>query len=304
MPHFGTLHDFAFNKDIDDIRGTELYGVSDDKLGKIEDLIFDHTSGEIKYAVVDTGGWFSHKRFLVPADRIHAYDKDKDAFQVDLVKDHIERKFPRFDDAMLKSDNDWDTYERNYKRLWSVDPVQHRDDRVDLDVTPATVEPSAANLSGPGIPMGSLGEEVAEPNPTFDHNEEDLDSASLTPHRLAGKFPETIQSSDKTHMTPAHLPSRSLEQTRVGNERVPDRAWQENPARSEQDRVAADTDLKDEFPIDIDPPANPEQQETRSSADTGQWHPRMRRFEEVLKKNRVDVTASCASCKPAKDHAA
>jgi hypothetical protein len=41
--------------------------LNDEKLGNIEDVIFDHTSGNIHYAVVDTGGWLSSKKFLVPA---------------------------------------------------------------------------------------------------------------------------------------------------------------------------------------------------------------------------------------------
>ena len=31
------------------------YGANDDKLGKIEDVIFDHATGTVQYAVVDTG---------------------------------------------------------------------------------------------------------------------------------------------------------------------------------------------------------------------------------------------------------
>ena len=313
MPHYGTLHDFSFGKDIDDIRGSALYGVDNDKLGKIDDIIFDHATGEIKYAVVDSGGWFTHKRFLVPADRIHAYDKDKDAFQIDLLKEHIERKFPRYDDNALKSDKDWTDYESNYKRNWEADPVQHRDDRVDLDVTPATVNTASA---GPGVPMGSLGEEVGEPNPNFDRDQEAL-SRAATPTRLAGKFPETIQSGEKLTMGPANVPGRSYDQARVGSERNPDRAWQdnatgsgghENTVGSNLNATSAPT-LNNEYPVETNPPANPTQQQSKSltdrpHAEVGQWHPRMKKFEDVLKKNRVDVTASCSSCKPARDKVA
>jgi uncharacterized protein YrrD len=42
-----------------DIRGSKLYGLNDEKLGKIDDVIFDHGTGEIRYVVVDTGGWLS-----------------------------------------------------------------------------------------------------------------------------------------------------------------------------------------------------------------------------------------------------
>ena len=38
---YGTLRDYRFNKDIDDIRGSAVYGPDDEKLGKIDDVIFD-----------------------------------------------------------------------------------------------------------------------------------------------------------------------------------------------------------------------------------------------------------------------
>ncbi len=309
MPHYGTLHDFSFGKDIDDIRGSTLYGVDNDKLGKIDDIIFDHSTGEIKYAVVDSGGWFTHKKFLIPADRIHAYDKDNDAFQIDLLKQDIERKFPRYDENTLKSDQDWADYESEYKRRWEADPVQHREDRVDLDVTPATtVGAESAPSAAPGVPLGSLGEEVGEPNPNFDRDQEALRRTS-TPTHLAGKFSETIESGNKLTMGPAH-PGRAKP--------VRDRAWQDDPTGSgtRENIVGSSPEatsapvLNNEYPVDVNPPANPTQQQSRSQstdhphADVGQWHPRMKRFEDVLRRNRVDVTASCASCKPAKDQAA
>jgi hypothetical protein len=50
------LRDYRFADNVDDIRGATLYGQDNDKLGKIDDVIFDHASGTIQYAVVDTGG--------------------------------------------------------------------------------------------------------------------------------------------------------------------------------------------------------------------------------------------------------
>jgi uncharacterized protein YrrD len=70
--------------DVDDIRGSKLYGLNDEKLGKIDDVIFDHRTGEIRYVVVDTGGWLSSKKFIVPADRIRTSRKHQDDFMVDL----------------------------------------------------------------------------------------------------------------------------------------------------------------------------------------------------------------------------
>src|SRR5438270_32864 len=100
MVHYGTLRDYRFSDtDADDIRGSKLYGLNDEKLGKIDDVIFDHTSGGIRYIVVDTGGWLSSKKFIVPADRLRASAEHEDDFQADLNKQQIER-FSSFEDKL------------------------------------------------------------------------------------------------------------------------------------------------------------------------------------------------------------
>jgi sporulation protein YlmC with PRC-barrel domain len=343
MPHYGTLHDFKFQNDVDDIRGTELYGADNHKLGKIDDVIFDHASGDLKYAVVDTGGWFSHKKFLVPADRIHDFAQDKDAFQVDVGKEQIENKFPRFDEDALRSDEDWKQYDDTCKQLWDEGVVQHRDDRVDLDVTPATVTAGTSSTGVPAqhditIPMGSLGEEItpdvasAAQKSTSRELEEDIANRDLTPRRIAGKFPEPMQGSQKTHLHLDVAQDRDLDQARVGSSRVPDRVWEDNATGSggRQREAGMDENIQAQSPVsereslrsnlaqdvsgtqaddaldednelvEVTAPQNAH----ATRADVGQWHPRMRQFENVLRKNRVDVTASCASCAPARDKAA
>lgn len=54
MAHYGTLKDFRVADAAEDIRGSHLYGLEDEKLGKIDDVIFDHSTGNIRYVVVDT----------------------------------------------------------------------------------------------------------------------------------------------------------------------------------------------------------------------------------------------------------
>jgi uncharacterized protein YrrD len=63
MAHFGTLKDALVAEAGEDVRGSRLYGLNDEKLGKIDDVIFDHSSGEFHYVVVDTGGWLDRKKF-------------------------------------------------------------------------------------------------------------------------------------------------------------------------------------------------------------------------------------------------
>ena len=69
MPHYGILREYRF-EDVDDVRGADVYGVNDEKLGTIDDVIFDHSSGDIRYIVLKTGGVLSRRNVIVPASRI------------------------------------------------------------------------------------------------------------------------------------------------------------------------------------------------------------------------------------------
>jgi sporulation protein YlmC with PRC-barrel domain len=113
---YSTLRDYKFNKDIDDIRGSAVYGFGDEKLGKIDDVVFDSNTGQIQYLIVDTGGWLNSRRFLVPPEQIQPKD-DKD-FKVSLTKTEIER-FPALDEKVLESEKDFKTYEGTYRSSWS-----------------------------------------------------------------------------------------------------------------------------------------------------------------------------------------
>ncbi|PYX87113.1 MAG: hypothetical protein DMG68_12870 [Acidobacteria bacterium] len=137
MVHYGTLRDYRFSDtDADDIRGSKLYGLNDEKLGKIDDVIFDHTSGGIRYIVVDTGGWLSSKKFIVPADRLRASAEHEDDFQVDLNKQQIE-SFPPYNEEDVKDEKRWGDYENKYRSKWETGPVMHRAE-TDRNITPTT----------------------------------------------------------------------------------------------------------------------------------------------------------------------
>jgi uncharacterized protein YrrD len=61
MAHYGTLKQAPVAEG-EDIRGSHLYGWNEERLGKIDDVIFDHSTGDIHYVVVDTGGWLHSKK--------------------------------------------------------------------------------------------------------------------------------------------------------------------------------------------------------------------------------------------------
>lgn len=151
MPHFRTLEDMKFSNPEHDIRGATLYGVDDGKLGKIVDVVFDHTTGKVHYAVVDAGGWLKHRNVLVPAERVHTYEPDPKAFQVDMVKKHLER-LPHFDKSMLESEDDWRDYERHYREWVTTGDVIHRQGTSNIVTPPPEempAEPSVNQGTGP-----------------------------------------------------------------------------------------------------------------------------------------------------------
>ncbi len=116
---YSTLRDYRFNRDIDDIRGSSIYGPGDDKLGKIDDVIFDSDNGQIRYLVVDTGGWLSSRRFLVPPEEIQPSATHDNDFTVNMTKAQIER-FPALDEKVLEDKQKFEDYDKSYRSSWTT----------------------------------------------------------------------------------------------------------------------------------------------------------------------------------------
>ncbi|MEQ1730181.1 MAG: PRC-barrel domain-containing protein, partial [Vicinamibacterales bacterium] len=64
-------------------------------LGSVEGFVIDNASMRPYYVVVDSGGWFKSRNFLVPIGHSRI-DDDQDALIVNIPKERIER-FPGFD---------------------------------------------------------------------------------------------------------------------------------------------------------------------------------------------------------------
>jgi hypothetical protein len=140
MAPYSRLGDYRFPNAEDaahDLRGSKLYGADDaGKLGEVEDVIFDRATGAIVYAVIDTGGWLTSKKFIVPPARLQASAKHDKDFRVNLSKEQIEA-FPPYDDAYVTSEDGWADYEKRYRSHWETGPVMHREG-TDRNVTPTT----------------------------------------------------------------------------------------------------------------------------------------------------------------------
>lgn len=126
MPHYGILRDHKL-EDVDDLRGADVYGVNDEKLGTIDDVIFDHSSGDIRYIVLKTGGLLSRKRVMVPANRVEPYGNHDDKFYAELDKERLEM-LPEFNDETMKAQADWSTYEKDYEKRWNDGAVMYNKD--------------------------------------------------------------------------------------------------------------------------------------------------------------------------------
>jgi PRC-barrel domain len=168
MSHLGTLRDYRFTdleEAKDDVRGSKVYGPGDEKLGKIDDVIFDHSTGQIQYVVIDTGGWLSSKKFVVPPQALRPSVQHEDDFSVDLTQEQIE-SFPPYNEADIESDEKWADYDGRYRSQWEAKPVMHRV-ATDRNLTPTTMQQ---------IDAGSG---------TLDLADDDLDEAELdvTPMR-------------------------------------------------------------------------------------------------------------------------
>lgn len=153
MALYSNLHDYRFNDtDVDDIRGAAVYGSDNEKLGKIDDVIFDNASGELRYVVVDSGGWLSSKKFIVPARQLMIREEQDKDFHVSMTKEQIQ-KLPEYNEKEIESDEKWTDYEGRYKTAWGDGPVLHREGSTHI-LTPEAVE-GAGSGSGAEVHVSS-----------------------------------------------------------------------------------------------------------------------------------------------------
>ena len=164
-----------------------MYNANDDKLGKIADVIFDHSTGGIQYVVIDTGGWLSSKKFLVPADRLRPSAEHKDDYQVNLTKQQIEG-FPAYDESDVKDDKKWGDYENRYRSKWNTGPVMHREG-TDRNITPTTAQMTQG--SGATGPANWQGKEAQTPTPSASTHTTDLRGSSAEGTHFERTIPAT-----------------------------------------------------------------------------------------------------------------
>ncbi len=149
MPHYGILHDHKM-EDVDDLRGADVYGVNDEKLGTIDDVIFDHSSGDIRYIVLKTGGMLSRKKVMVSANRVEPYGNHDDKFYAELDNERLEM-LPEFNEDTMKAQGDWSTFEKDYEKRWNDGEVMYNKNTGRI-ITPAPEEVKGSAIGGSSAP--------------------------------------------------------------------------------------------------------------------------------------------------------
>ncbi|MBS0377437.1 MAG: PRC-barrel domain-containing protein [Proteobacteria bacterium] len=94
----------------DNVEGKAVYNPTGDKLGSIDDLMIERTSGQIRYAVLEFGGFLGMgtDRYPVPWSMLK-YDSERDAYVVPLDKNKLENA-PKYSDTTVP------TYDTKYSK--------------------------------------------------------------------------------------------------------------------------------------------------------------------------------------------
>jgi hypothetical protein len=89
-----------------DFDGLDVQGPTGDNLGDVDGFVLDMTSNRVLYVVVDSGGWFRSRRFLVPIG--HAtIDREGQSLRLDVSKDVLQR-YPEFREERFREFSDAD----------------------------------------------------------------------------------------------------------------------------------------------------------------------------------------------------
>ena len=97
----------------EDVKGANVYGLDDGKIGEIDHLIIDKVSGRVVYAVMSFGGFLGlgHSHYPLPWAALK-YDTALDGYRTGVTEQQLK-------DAPAFSDNSWGD------RNWETRVHQH-----------------------------------------------------------------------------------------------------------------------------------------------------------------------------------
>lgn len=112
--------------DVVDYDGLDVIGAEGEKIGNLDGFIVDAGAGRLYHLVVDSGGWFRSRQFLIPAGhaRIAA---NRRALIVDVTRDALSR-FPEFDADRFREFTDADLRTFEHRTAAACCPDESIDD--------------------------------------------------------------------------------------------------------------------------------------------------------------------------------
>jgi hypothetical protein len=130
------------NDSVLDYDGLDVKGPGGDNIGNVDGFIVDAAASRVYYIVVDSGGWFSSRSFLLPVGHARLDTEDR-SLRVDLTRDAL-RGYPEFDrDTFQKfSDDDLRAFERRMSTACCPDDMANAADETAIG---RTASPSYEN---------------------------------------------------------------------------------------------------------------------------------------------------------------
>ncbi len=103
----------------DKVEGTNVYGANDEKIGSVQRVMIDKTSGQVSYAVLAFGGFLGMGEDLYPLPwNSLKYDTNLGGYKTNVTEEQL-KGAPKY-----STENDWSWSDRT--RLSSVDEYYGR----------------------------------------------------------------------------------------------------------------------------------------------------------------------------------
>jgi hypothetical protein len=96
-----------------DYDGLAVYGTDDHKIGDVDGFILNVESRRVNYVVIDSGGWFTSRRLLLPIGHA-SLAPDGKSLRADVAREAL-RRLPEFheDEFRAFTDDELRAFERN-----------------------------------------------------------------------------------------------------------------------------------------------------------------------------------------------
>lgn len=116
--NYGSRLRYLHARDVDDsvadFDGLHVEGSDGQRIGDVDGFIVDAEARRVNYIVVDSGGWFTSRRLLLPIGHAATIAPDRKSLRADLTRDAL-RLLPEFDEDRFRgfTDDELRAFERN-----------------------------------------------------------------------------------------------------------------------------------------------------------------------------------------------